>query len=150
MKPRRSALPLPRYTLRKPSKRGWSYYVNIPTWARAAGCPLHNERLGSNYEAALQRARTVLLPIFDAWCSGADDASPSAGAVPGTLEWIFSVYRNDRRFTELDDRTRRNHETGFRLVGGFLLSDGRRLGQVKLAAITSDVVDTLYARLLVI
>src|SRR5262249_55687537 len=46
-------------------------------------------------------------------------------------------------------RTQRTHEGGFRLVGGFLLSDGRRLGQVRLASVTSDVIDTLYDRLLV-
>jgi hypothetical protein len=149
MKSGRSALPLPRYTLRKPGKHGWSYYFNVPMWARTAGCPLHNEPLGSDYAAAVQRAETVLLPVFDAWRSG-DDASLPVGAVHGTLDWAFSEYRSDRRFTELDDRTRRNHEVGFRLVGGFLLSDGRRLGQVRLASITSDVIDTLYDRLLVI
>ena len=142
-------MPLPRYILRKPGKHGWSYYFNVPSWARAAGCPLHNEPLGSDYAAAVQRAETVLLPAFDAWCSG-DDASPTVGAAPGTLDWVFSEYRSDRRFTELEDRTRRNHEVGFRLVGGFLLSDGRRLGQIQLASVTSDVIDTLYDKLLVI
>jgi hypothetical protein len=149
MKSKRSALPLPRYTLRKPSKRGWSYYFNVPSWARAAGCPLHNEPLGSDYAAAVQRVETLLLPAFDAWRSG-DAARPAAGAVSGTLDWVFSEYRSDRRFTGLDVRTRQTHEGGFRLVGCFLLSDGRRLGQVRLASITSDVIDTLYDRLLVI
>src|SRR5262249_50036957 len=149
MKMKRSALPLPRYTLRKPSKHGWSYYFNVPSWARAAGCPLHNEPLGSDYAAAVQRAETALLPTFDAWCRGGD-VGPTVGAVPGTLDWVFSEYRSDRRFTELDARTRQTHEGGFRLVGGFLLSDGRRLGQVRLASVTSDVIDTLYDRLLVI
>jgi len=147
MKPKRSALPLPRYTLGKPSKHGWSYYFNVPSWARAAGCPLQSEPLGSDYTAAVQRAETVLLPAFDAWRG---DVSPTVGATPGTLDWVFSEYRSDRRFTELYDRTRRNHELGFRLVGGFLLSDGRRLGQVRLASVTSDVIDTLYDRLLLI
>ena len=149
MRSKRSALPLPRYILRKPSRRGWSYYFNVPTWARIAGCPVHNEPLGSDYTTAVQRAETVLLPIFDAWCSG-DDASSPHTPVQSTLDWVFTEYRSDRRFTELDDRTRRNHEVGFRLVGGFLLSDGRRLGQVQLASITTDVIDTLYDRLLVI
>src|SRR5262249_8364323 len=81
--------------------------------------------------------------------AGRGDVSPTVGAPPGTLDCVFSEYRSDRRFTELYDRTRRNHELGFRLVGGFLLSDGRRLGQVRLASVTSDVIDTLYDRLLV-
>src|SRR5262249_55404973 len=82
--------------------------------------------------------------------AGRGDVSPTVGAPPGTLDCVFSEYRSDRRFTELYDRTRRNHELGFRLVGGFLLSDGRRLGQVRLASVTSDVIDTLYDRLLLI
>src|SRR5215471_19273103 len=149
MKPKRSALPLPRYTLRKPSKHGWSYYFNVPSWARAAGCPLQNEPLGKDYTEAVRRAETLLLPTFDAWMAGGGDAGPTHAPASGTLDWVFSEYRSDRRFTELDSRTRRNHEAGFRLVGGFRLSDGRRLGQVALPAITSDVVDTLYGRLVV-
>jgi hypothetical protein len=98
----------------------------------------------------VQRAETVLLPAFDAWCSGVDDTSPTVGAAAGTLDWVFSVYRSDRRFTDLDDRTERNHEVGFRLVGGFLLSDGRRLGQIQLTSVTSDVIDALFDKLLVI
>ena len=149
MRATRSALPLPRYTLRKPGKHGWSYYFNVPSWARTAGCPLRNEPLGSDYAAAVQRAETVLLPAFDAWRGGVDAARPLCAA-HGTLDWVFSEYRSDRRFTELDGRTRRNHEVGFRLVGGYVLNDGRRLGQVRLASITTDVIDTLYGRLLVI
>jgi hypothetical protein len=149
MRSKRSALPLPRYILRKPGKHGWNFYFNPPAWARAAGCPLHNEPLGSDYAAVVLRAETVLLPAFDAWCSG-DEASSTIGAAPGTLEWVFSEYRSDRRYTELEGHTRRNHEVGFRLVGGFLLSDGRRLGQIRLASITSDVIDTLFDKLLVI
>jgi hypothetical protein len=46
MKASRSALPLPRYTLRMPLKGGrWGYFFYIPTWARKAGCPLGNEPL---------------------------------------------------------------------------------------------------------
>ena len=38
---KRSALPLPRYVLRKPIKSGgWAYYFNVPIWARKAGCPV--------------------------------------------------------------------------------------------------------------
>jgi hypothetical protein len=146
----RSAMPLPRYVLRKPLKGGgWGYFFNVPTWARKAGCPVHNEPLGPDYEAAVQRAETVLLPAFDSWRSGGADAGP-AGAVYGTLEWVFAEYRSDRRFTKLDARTRRNHEVGFRLVGGYVLKDGRRLGQARLTAITTAVTDAIYEKLLVV
>jgi hypothetical protein len=71
-------------------------------------------------------------------------------AAPGTLDWIFAEYRADRRFTKLDARTKRNHEVGFRLVGGHILRDGRMLGKVRLAAIDTAVVDALYEKLLVV
>jgi hypothetical protein len=70
-------------------------------------------------------------------------------AKPGTLDWVFAEYRADRRFTQLDARTRRNHEGGFRLVGGYTMKDGRRLGMMPVASITTAVVDALYEKLLV-
>jgi len=52
--------------------------------------------------------------------------------------------------TQLDGKTRRNHENGFKLVGGHVLKDGRRLGQVRLTTITTAVTDALYERLLIV
>ena len=148
---RRSALPLPRYVLRKPIKGGWGYFFNVPTWARKAGCQVRNEALGTEYAAAVQRAETVLLPAFDSWRSGAvSDKSASTVTAPNTLDWVFAEYRADRRFTKLDSRTKRNHEVGFRLVGGYALKDGRRLGQARLTAITTAVIDALYEKLLTV
>jgi hypothetical protein len=45
---------------------------------------------------------------------------------------------------------RRIHEGGFRLVGGYVLKDGRRLGAVRLALITTAVTDAIYEKLSVI
>jgi hypothetical protein len=142
---RRSALPLPRYVLRKPSKAGWAYFFNPPTWARAAGCPVKAEALGRDYEAAVRRAETVLLPQLDAW-HGREDAA-STGL---TLDWVFAEYRTDRRYAKLDVRTKRNHESGLRLIGQYALKDGRRLGTMPLAAITTAVTDALYEKLLTV
>ena len=64
MKLRRSALPSPRYVLRKPLKNCWGYFFNVPTWARRSGCPVKNEPLGTDYAAAVERAETVLLPAL--------------------------------------------------------------------------------------
>jgi hypothetical protein len=145
---RRSARPLPRYVLRKPLRGGtWGYFFNVPSWARKAGCPVRNEPLGTDYAAAVERAETVLLTAFDAWRGG---DGGTVGAAYGTLDWVFAEYRADRRFTQLDARTRRNHEVGFRLVGGYVLKDGRRLGEVRLASITTAVTDALYEKLLVV
>ena len=104
---KRSALPLPRYVLRKPLKEAWGYFFNVPMWARQAGCPVSNEALGTDYAAAVQRAETVLLPAFDDWRTGGIDDAPTAGVRAGTLDWLFAEYRADRRFTKLDPGTRR-------------------------------------------
>jgi hypothetical protein len=112
---------------------------------------LRNEPLGTDYDAAVHRAETILLPAFDAWRSGgATNASTAEVARPGTLDSVFAEYRADRRYTQLDARTKRNHEVGFRLVGGYVMKDGRRLGTVSVASITTAVTDALYERLLVI
>ena len=95
---KRSALPLPRYVLRKPIKSGWGYFFNVPMWARKAGCPLQNEPLGTDYETAVARAETVLLPAFDAWrTGGASEAPTLAVAAVGTLDWMIAclLYTSD-------------------------------------------------------
>jgi hypothetical protein len=142
----RSALPLPRYVRRKPLKGGWGYFFDPPTWARKEGCPVAAEALGADYHAAVLRAETVLLPQFDVWRAG-DDAAVHAGP---TLDWVFAEYRADRRYAKLDVRTKRNHETGFRLVGGYVMKDGRKLGTMPLASITTAVTDALYEKLLTV
>jgi len=151
MKPRRSARPLPRYTLRKQLNAGTSaYFLNVQPWARQAGCPIKNEPLGVDYDAAVARAEGFLLPAFDSWrTNGNSDAAPPLCAV-GTLDWAFAEYRADRRFTKLDAKTKRIHEAGFRLVGSYVLKDGRRLGQVRLTAITTAVTDAVYDKLVVV
>jgi hypothetical protein len=150
MKRPRSALPLPRYVLRKPVKGGWAHFFNVPMWARKAGCPVRNEPLGTDHAKAVERAETILLPAFDAWRTGDKSDTTPATAAFGTLDWIFAEYRADRRYTKLDTRTKRNHEVGFRLVGGHVLKDGRRLGSVRLAAIDTAVIDALYVKLLIV
>ena len=150
MKPRRSALPCPRYVRRKPLKGTWGYFFDVPTWARKAGCPVRNEALGADHEAAVKRAETVLLPAFDSWRSGGATDKAERIAKVDTLDWLFGEFRSDRRFAKLDPGTKRVHETGFKLVGQHVLKDGRRFGQASLKSITTAVVDRLYEKLLVV
>jgi hypothetical protein len=146
LKPPRSALPL--YVERKPLKTGWGYFFKVPTWARKGGCLVASEALGVDYGKAVERAETVLLPALDSWrTGGAADKAQSPGAKSGTLDWVFAQYRGDRRFTRLEAKTQRTHELGFRLVGGYTLKDGRRLGQASLSAITTAITDLVYEKL---
>jgi hypothetical protein len=147
--PPRTALPLPRYVERKRTTAGWAYFFHVPSWAKRAGCPLHSEPLGLDYAAAVERAEKVLLPAFDAWRKG-DDTQERAPAVArvGTLDWVFAEYRDDRRYTKLDPKSQRNHENGFKLVGGYKLKDGTLLGDRRVAQIDTSVTDALYEMLL--
>jgi hypothetical protein len=152
IKPPRSALPLPRYVERKPTKAGWAYFWHTPSWAKKADCPIHNEPLGLDHDAAVKRAETILLPAFDAWRSGKGEggAPLPAVAATGTLDWMFGEYRADRRYTKLDAKSKRNHEIGFKLVGGYILKDGNRLGEKRLSAIDTALTDDLYEKLLIL
>src|SRR4030081_166427 len=153
MKPPRSALPLPRYVERKPLKSGgWAFFFHIPSWARKADCPVQSGPLGTDYDAAVLRAETVLLPAFDDWRIGGGVASPPAPAtaVLGALDWMFGEYRADRRYTKLDAKSKRNHEVGFKLVGGYRLKDGKRLGEKRLKAIDTALTDDLYEKILIL
>lgn len=142
MKPPRTTQPLPRYVRRKA--------LAVPSWARKAGCRVQSEALGSGYESARDRAETVLLPALDSWrTNGASDAAPEKLSV-GSLDWVFAVYRDSRKFTKLDRSTKRTHELGFAMVGSFVLKDGRRLGTVPLQKIDTATIDRLYEKLLVV
>jgi hypothetical protein len=71
-----------------------------------------------------------LLPAFDAWRKGDSSPTESPATVPfGTLDWMFAEYRSDRRYTKLGGKMKRLHETGFKLVGGYVLKDGKRLAR---------------------
>ncbi|WP_441232573.1 hypothetical protein [Bradyrhizobium sp. 1200_D9_N1_1] len=151
MKPPRSALPLPRYVERKPLKSGgWGYFFHVPSWARKAGCTIENAPLGTDYGAAVSRAETILLPTFDAWRTAGVAAPTSSAIAIGTLDWMFAEYRADRRYTKLGPKSKRNHEVGFKLVGGYILKDGKRLGEKRLSAIDTALTDDLYEKLLIL
>lgn len=149
--------PLPRYTRRKWLKgsQSWGYYFEPPTWARAASrdraeCPVGAEELGLEYEAAVRRVETVLLPAFDTWrVRGV--CEPVKGKAPfGTLDWLFAAYRDTDKFRRLDKGTRALHEAGFNLVGRYILKDGRKLGSIRLPLIDTGVIDPLYEKLLLV
>jgi hypothetical protein len=146
--------PLPRYVRRKwvKSAQAWAYYFEPPSWARHSSeergpCPVGAEGLGADYGEAVRRAERVLLPALDAWRVGGV-TEPIRGAVFGTLDWVFAVYRATDKYHRLKKSVRALHEAGFDLVGAHTLRDGRRLGSVRLSAIDTGVIDPLYEKLL--
>jgi len=113
---------------------------------------VQNAPLGADYDAAVERAEKMLLPAFDEWRTGGVTALAPPAAMPtiGTLDWMFAEYRVDRRYTKLDPKSKRNHEVGFKLVGGYVLKDGKRLGDKRLTAIDTALTDDLYEKLLIL
>jgi len=71
---------LPRYVLPKLRKGGRVVYnFNVPTWARKAGCPSKNERLGTDRAAAIE------VPLRSC-------CRPSMrGAVPASRWWTHQL-----------------------------------------------------------
>jgi hypothetical protein len=128
---------------------GYGYFFHVPSWAKKGGCPVQSAPLGLDYDAAVKRAETILLPAFDAWRDGGTE-TPQTVAASGTLDWMFAEYRSNRRYTKLDAKSKRNHEVGFKLVGGYVLQDGRRLGSRRLTSIDTALTDDLYEKLLIL
>ncbi|WP_298102474.1 hypothetical protein [Bradyrhizobium sp.] len=149
MKRIRTARRRARYVEHRWTKAGWAYFFCVPTWARKAGCVVNNEPLGTDLDVANERAEKFLLPVFDAWRSGDTKTTTTpATATFGTLNWVFAEYRADRRYTKLDAKSKRNHENGFKLVGGYALKDGTLLGNRRVSLIDTSVTDALYEALL--
>ncbi len=149
MKPR-SALPLPRYVRRKFLRSGvWAYFFEIPTWARNGGCFLPNEALGTDYDEAIRRAETILLPALDSWrTGGASDLVPKRGPALGSFDWLVAEFKKSPKFSgKLSLRTQRDHDWLLERVSSVTLRDGRRFGEAQLIKISEGAVDALYARL---
>jgi len=137
------------------------YYFQLPKQFLDAShrppCPVGSESLGTDREAAIKRAKEVLLPAFDAWLRRGENAAvdnPPGVARFGTLDWVFAEYRKSPRgrFKKLSPRQRRNHENGYRLVVNRRLDEGRgqRIGDLPLKMIDTAFVDALYENLLVV
>lgn len=151
MKLPHTALKFPRYFRRKPLKSGrWAYFFEPPTWARKQGCHVQAEALGEEYADAIDRAKNVLLPAFDSWCSrGLTDMIP-ASPVPGTFDWLVSIFKTHQKWKEIDHKTQRSYEQGLALFANHKLKDGSRAGSKQISDFTKGFVDAIYAKLLVV
>jgi hypothetical protein len=150
-KPPRSVKPLPRYVRRKPLVDGkWAYFFEPPTWARRAGCQVRAEALGNDYDAAVVRAEDVLLRAFDSWRTrGLSDIAP-IGPVPGTFDWLVSIFKGHPAWSNIDRKTQRLYDQGLSLFSDHVLKDGARVGTKRIVDFTRGFVDAIYAKLLVV
>ena len=151
MRELRTVQPLPRYVRRKWLKRrSWAYFFEPPTWARKAGCSIEAEALGSDFERARDKAESVLLPAFDLWRTGGLSDLVPGRSLPGTFDWLVSVFKQHRAWSEIDKKTCRMYEQGLNLVADYVLKDGFRVGSKLLVTFTRGFVDALYAKLLIV
>src|ERR1700751_2480738 len=83
-------------------------------------------------DPAERRARRQKSPPFKHWTG----FSPNTAVTDDLPSWT--------------QKRKRLHESGMRLVGDFILKNGKRFGSMRLTAIDTAVADALYERLLVV
>jgi hypothetical protein len=144
--PHRKPAGWPRYMRSKRLKNGLTgYFWDPPTWARKRKCPVRAEALGTDYATAKERCDEVLNRQFDAWRTGGEAGQPSA--VPGTFNWMVSIYKGHPKYKDKPPRTRKSIDAALALVAKHMLKDGRPFGGLTLASITPGVADRLFAKL---
>src|SRR5262249_55629091 len=150
---RRSVLPLPDYTRRKPLAGGRFHAAELGALKPREGddrgpCPVNRGARGTGDGVSVKRVERVLLPLFDSWRTrGLAELAPQ-GPRKGTLAWLFAEYRGTLAYQKLGRKVRALHEAGLALISNHRLKDGRRLGEIALSSIDAAVVDPLYRKLL--
>lgn len=70
--------------------------------------------------------------------------------VPGTFDWLVSVFQAHQKWREIDQKTQRLYRQGLALFANHTLKDGSRAGSKQLSDFTKGFVDAIYAKLLVV
>ena len=73
-----------------------------------------------------------------------------ASPVPGTFDWMVSIFKAHQKWKEIDHKTQRLYEQGLALFANHKLKDGSRAGSKQLSDFTKAFVDAVYAKLLVV
>lgn len=145
---KRKPLGWPKYMIAKRLAGGrLAYYWQPPTWAKKRSCPMAAEGLGADFPAAKDRCDSLLNPQFDSWRRGGEAAEAGRAVIPGSLDWLFSVYKSAPQFTRLSKGTRSDYDRALNMVAGHLLKDGRRFGAIALKSITPGAADKIYEKL---
>lgn len=145
--PRKKPAGWPKLMVSKRLKSGVvSYYWDIPSWAKKAGCALQSEALGSDYALAKSRCDTLLNPQFDSWRLREVDLV-SSKTVPGSFDWMVSVYKASPKYSAKSKKYRKDVDALLSLVSKHRLKDGRAFGILSLPSITPGVADKLHEKL---
>jgi predicted GIY-YIG superfamily endonuclease len=82
---------LPRHVLLVPFRKGARYFFSVPARMAKAGCPIKSQSLGLDYEAAVARAESVLLPALDRW-TASQVVGPEEASLKLSTEPAIGVY----------------------------------------------------------
>ena len=70
--------------------------------------------------------------------------------VPGTFDWLVSIFQAHQKWREIDHKTQRLYKQGLALFAEYRLKDGSRAGSKQLSDFTKAFVDAIYAKLLIV
>jgi hypothetical protein len=141
---------LPRHMIYKKLASGLvAYYYNIPSRYRTMNCPVSNEPLGADFAIASKRAAT-LNGLFDEWGASRKGLPVASVSTPviGTVDWLFSEYKQSKAFTEkVAARSRKNYDWAMAEICDVLTKSGHRIGSRPIKSITPRGADKIYDRL---
>lgn len=135
----------PRHVIEKRLKSGdvafyWCPHVRY----FRAGFPIVREKLGTDYAAAIDRAR-VLNQLLDSWREGtAEKAAAPLGPSYGTLGWLFDRYRESAAFLRVSPRTRPEYDRALRRIEDVPTKLGTTAARLPLNSISTGAVDKLF------
>lgn len=145
----------PRYLIARPLKDGSSSFYWQPAGRdRHKGCPVIAEPLGTNFEAAADRAR-LLNTQLDAWREGKAVPAALKGLERfGTVDWWIDTYLRHEACTRLATNTQDDYrEALYRLadvptrVTHPVTGERGRVGDLHVGTLSQAAVDKIYEKL---
>jgi hypothetical protein len=144
----RKPLGWPKLMIAKRLKHGAiAYYWDIPTWAKAKGCSMKSEALGSDYSAAKARCDSALNPQFDDWRTGTGSKPSLPSSTTGSFDWMVAIYKRTPQYGERSVGYKRDIDKLLTLASKHPLKDGRCFGALNLSSISPGAADLLYSKL---
>ena len=70
--------------------------------------------------------------------------------VPGSFDWLVSIFKAHQKWKETNHKTQRLYEQGLALFADHKLKNGTRAGSKQISQFTKSFVDAIYAKLLVV
>lgn len=124
-----------------------AYYWRTPAIFAKAGFTLTSEAIGTDYGAAVVRARDLNQHLDDwrAGRGGAKDLDLQAGF--GTLGWLAERYKHTPAWEKVSERSRYGYQWQLELLLKHTLKDGRELRAVNVRAISARAADNIYRAL---